>query len=161
MGSKCASWKASGCTLVALVHVPNAELSGVPLCSAAPGHHGPKSNTLWLSFNALLSIKTFMPEMCVATCQQGSSATADTEFFDSIFGMGMDVESLRLPTAGWKLRCQPVALNPRLTTRPCNAESCGPFKLEDFHVKLHGVFLESRAPCEAAIARCIGELSRR
>ena len=82
----------------------------------------------------------------MATFQQGASVTADTEFFDSIFGMGMDVDSLRLPTAGWKLRCQPVALNPRFTTRPCNAEPFGSFKLEDFHVKLHGVFSESHGP---------------
>jgi hypothetical protein len=87
--SNVASWKARGCTLIALIHIPKAQVSAVPVCSAAPGYHGSASNNIWMSFNALSKVKTFMPELCVALFQPQCSSKADMDYFDTIFGKAM------------------------------------------------------------------------
>ena len=135
--SNVASWKARGLTLLALVHVPRAEMSAVPVCSAAPGYHGSASSNIWMSFNALSKVKTFMPELCVALFQPHCSSKADTDYFDTTFGKAMEVDSLRLPTEPWSLRCQPLGINTKVITRPFNADT-GKIKAEEFHPKLQG-----------------------
>jgi hypothetical protein len=137
--SNVACWKARGFTLIALIHIPKAQVSAVPGCSAAPGYHGSASNTVWLSFNALSKVQTFMPELCVALFQPQCSSKADTDYFDTIFGKAMEVDSLRLPTEPWNLRCQPLGTNTKVITRPFNAEP-GTIKVEDFHPNLQGAF---------------------
>ena len=137
--SNCAGWKARGCTLLALVHVPRAERSAVPVCSAAPGYHGSASSNIWMSFNALSKVQTFIPEMCIATFQPHCSSKADTDYFDTTFGKAMEVDSLRLPTEPWSLRCQPLGTNAKVITRPFNA-AMGNIRVEDFHPHLQGAF---------------------
>ena len=137
--SNVAQWKARGCTLLALVHVPKAETSAVPVCSAAPGYHGFASSNIWMSFNALSKVKTFMPELCVALFQPPCSAKADVDYFDTIFGHSKEVDSLRLPMEPWTLRCQPLGTNTKVITRPFNADT-GKIKAEEFHPDLQGAF---------------------
>ena len=143
--SNCAGWKARGCTLLALVHVPKAERSAVPVCSAAPGYHGSASSNIWMSFNALSKVQTFIPEMCIATFQPHCSSKADTDYFDTTFGKAMEVDSLRLPTEPWSLRCQPPGTNAKVTTRPFHA-ALGNIRVEDFHPNLQGAFSGDGAP---------------
>jgi hypothetical protein len=114
-------------------------VSAVPGFSAAPGYHGSASNIVWLSFNALSKVQTFMPELCVALFQPQCSSKADTDYFDTIFGKAMEVDSLRLPTEPWSLRCQPLGTNAKVYTRPFNADM-GNIKVEDFHPTLQGAF---------------------
>ena len=163
--SNVASWKARGLTLLALVHVPRAEMSAVPLCSAAPGYHGSASSNIWMSFNALSKVKTFMPEMCVALFQPPCSSKADMDYFDTIFGKAMEVDSLRLPTEPWSLRCQPLGTNTKVITRQFIADT-GKIKAEEFHPKLQGAFScdgasPARLPSLAALEILLDDVEAR
>jgi hypothetical protein len=163
--SNVASWKARGLTLLALVHVPRAEMSAVPVCSAAPGYHGSASSNIWMSFNALSKVKTFMPELCVALFQPPCSSKADMDYFDTIFGKAMEVDSLRLPTEPWSLRCQPLGTNTKVITRPFNADT-GKIKAEEFHPKLQGAFScdgasPARLPSLAALEILLDDVEAR
>ena len=140
-------WKAAGCTLLALIHIPKPEHSTVPPISAAPGYHSRASGSLWSSINVVKSMNTFFPEICVVAFQPASCSRPDTEFFDNIFGKSFELQDLRLPTDSWVLRCQPVCPNPVFCQRPFRGDG---IKMEDIHQKLLGA-LDPSQTCPAKL----------
>ena len=140
--ARACQWRASGCSILALLHLPVSEPSSVPAITAAPGYHGQRSAALWLTFNALRALQTFFPDIGVATFHPPPFAAKDVQFFDDLFGKPLDFSlgaNLRVPLQPWAVRCMPVAREPRVIKRPMDGSST---KLGDYHSRLHGAFDE-------------------
>jgi hypothetical protein len=135
-------WKAAGCTLLALIHVPKPEHSAVNPMSAAPGYHSRASGSLWTSINVLRSMSTFFPEICVVAFQPATCLRPDTECFGNIFGKSFELQDMRLPTDPWVLRCQPSLPNPAFCQRPFRVDG---IKVEEVHQKLLGALAAEQA----------------
>ena len=130
-------WKAAGCTLIAIIHIPKAEASHVAGFSAAPGYHGRKSSSIWTALTALTRLKMCFPQMAVATFQPHGGSKLDHDFFDTLFGKALDLGNLRLPIDPWAMRCQPAHLKPPFVMRPLQAAE---MSTDTFHSLLAGAF---------------------
>lgn len=142
INSNALAWKASGATILALIHVPKPEASDVPALSAAPSFHGRNSGAVWHTFAALRSLEKFVHSICVAAFLPPSVGVADASFFDVLFGSFnlVPAVSFQLPQQPWQARCVPRHLSARQMKRPIVQPT---MPLEDFNVSLRGAFQET------------------